>query len=262
MTTMVEYTFDTPEPLEVLVSNASGDVIVHCDDNTTTYVNIDARREEDAEATTVELQGRRLRVEAPTRRFGFGTQGIEMHLSVPSGSRVAVKAASSDVTVTGAAGDLNVQVASGDVTAERVTGSARVQSASGDIVLGPVSGEVYAKTASGDIRVAGAGSLNAGTASGDLDIGTITGAMSARSSSGDIRVADAVSGEISMSTTSGDITVAVRPGTSLKIDMFSRSGTVRSELDVDDLPPETGLTLDLQLQSTSGDITLRRGAPA
>lgn len=259
-----DFSFDTPEPLEVYVENASGDITVHCAETTGTQIVLRADREETLDNTTVVLEGRQLRVEAPNRRWGGFTGGgssPDMDITVPARSLLAVKAASADVRIDGTLAGLDVTVASGDVSAEGVEGNARVQAASGDVVLGPVSGDLSVRSASGDLRLAGADRLVTNTASGDQEIGTVTGALEARSASGDIRVGDAAGGEIQVVTTSGDIGVAIRPGTALKIDMFSRSGSVRSELAVEELPPETGLTLDLRLQSISGDITLRRGQP-
>jgi DUF4097 and DUF4098 domain-containing protein YvlB len=255
-----EYTFDTPRPLAVYVENAAGDITVRSEETTATQVVIRTDREDVADRTTVALDGDRLRVEAPNRRWsGFTSGGIDMDLVVPAGSTLEVKAASADLHVRGTLSGLDVTVASGDVTAEQVTGDASVQGASGDITLGPVGGAVTAKTASGDLRLAGGDRISASTASGDIEIGTVTGSLTARTASGDVRIGDAAGGEIGVMTASGDIGIAVRPGTALKLEMFSRTGSVRSELPVDDLPPETGLTLDLRLQSTTGDITLRRG---
>lgn len=259
---MSEYTFDTPRPIEVHVENPVGNVDVRCEETTSTRVHIRSRNPDLAERITVHLDGDRLRIEAPPKRFGLSFGGsahdVDVTVTAPAGSRPAIKVGSADVRCRGELGGLSVVTASGDVLADQVDGDAVIQTASGDIHIGAVSGFLNARAASGDVTVEHVDRLVAATASGDLTVGTVTGQLVARSASGDVHVADAAGGEVGVTTVSGEIDVAVRPGTALKLELFSRTGSVRSELQVEEVPPETGLALELRLQSTSGDILVRR----
>jgi DUF4097 and DUF4098 domain-containing protein YvlB len=258
---MSEYTFDTPRPLEVHVEVPAGNVDVRCEETTSTQVHVESRHEELADRTTVRLDGGRLRIEAPTKRFGlsFGSgSGVNISVTVPVGSRLVVKTASADLHCHGELGGLAVVTASGDITADQVDGDATVQTASGDVNIGAVSGQLSVKGSSSDLSVEHVDRLMASTASGDMTVGTLTGQLIARSASGDVRVVDAAGSQVSVTTVSGEIEVAVRPGTALKLELFSRSGSVRSQLQVEELPPEGDLSLDLRLLSTSGDILVRR----
>ena len=64
-----------------------------------------------------------------------------------------------------------------------------------------------------------------------LEIGTV---------SGDASVRAAGPGEVAVKAVSGDVDVAVRRGLRVRLDVNSVSGTIGSELDVSDTPPQSG----------------------
>src|SRR5439155_22038155 len=94
---------------------------------------------------------------------------------------------------------------------------------------------------------------------GDVIAGSLNGTMQVRTASGNVQLSDAVGGSVEVNTSSGDIVVGVRRGSSVRLDLSSHTGDVRSELTVQDSAPTGGTTLDLRLQSASGDISVRRG---
>lgn len=263
---MSDYSFDTPGPITVSVESPVGDLTLRCTDTTQTTVEIRPNRERDREAaerTIVGFDGGQLRIEVPTRRFALTGGVVNILVTAPAGSRLEAIVASADVRCGGPMGGLQVRGASGDVTVERVDGDAEVQLASGDLRADMITGTLRVRTASGDLRLKDLGGLEATTASGDMTIGTLGGHAQLHAASGDIWIADATGGGIAATTASGDIQVGVRRGTVVHLDLNSRSGDVRSELPVEDVPPETGATLSLQLRSLSGDILVRRsGVPA
>ncbi|HVC74102.1 MAG TPA: hypothetical protein VNC85_10045, partial [Mycobacteriales bacterium] len=71
---MPDYTFDTPQPVDLRIRAASGTVTVTAADTGTSTVEVipldDAARDL-AENTTVRLDGNRLTVEMPERMAGF-----------------------------------------------------------------------------------------------------------------------------------------------------------------------------------------------
>jgi DUF4097 and DUF4098 domain-containing protein YvlB len=259
---MSEYTFATPAPIQVYVENASGDVELHCVETGQTQVVVRPRKERDrdtAERTSVHFDGGELRVEVPNKRFGQSS-AVTVLITAPAGSRLEARVAAADVQCAGPMTGLEVKGASSDVVVEHVDGDVSVTLASGDVRAGTVTGLASIRTASGDLRLDDIGGLEATTASGDILIGSLNGRLEASSASGDVRVSDAAGGQFVVTTMSGDISVAVRPGTALRLDLSSRSGDVRSELPVDEVPPETGAALDLRLRSISGDVVVRRGS--
>src|SRR4029078_10172248 len=88
-------------------------------------------------------------------------------------------------------------------------------------------------------------SVGVNTASGDQQIGAVT------------------SGKVTLKSAYGDLKGGIREGTSLWVDARSRSGEVRSELPVTDLPPDgNGPSVELRGNTMSGDIAVARRAGA
>jgi hypothetical protein len=257
-------TFHTPKPLRIAVRNAAGVVTLTCLDTTETEVVVEpagADGTEIAEHTEVALEGNRLRVEVPDQRWGSSPR-IAVRITAPAGSGLQARTGSADVECSGTLCGLTVNGASGDVLAELVDGDASVKLASGDIRFGAVTGEARVRTASGEVTVAQAGTLDAVTANGNLTLGTVGSRLHAKTVSGDVHVADASAGTVEATTTSGHITVAVRRGTGVHLELSSVSGEIRSELPVDDSPQQAGAGLELHLRSISGNVEVRRGPAA
>jgi len=64
---------------------------------------------------------------------------------------------------------------------------------------------------------------------------------------------------VSLKSASGDLKIGIREGSSLWVDARSRSGAVRSELPVSDLPSEdNGPKVELRATTMSGDVTVSR----
>jgi DUF4097 and DUF4098 domain-containing protein YvlB len=83
--------------------------------------------------------------------------------------------------------------------------------------------------------------------------------VSANSASGDQTIGSVSQGKVDLKTASGDIKIGIREGSTLWVDARSRSGEVRSELPVSDLPPEGDAPhVELRANSMSGDITVVR----
>ncbi|WP_162470702.1 DUF4097 family beta strand repeat-containing protein [Saccharothrix deserti] len=208
--------------------------------------------EEAVRDARVELSGSRLKVQSSK---ALPLRAVPLHVTVraPLGSHVIAKAGAADVTVTGAAGRLEIQTGTGDITADRADASAQVNSGSGKVRLGPMLGGLRAKTGSGDIEVSSIGGntvLYTGT--GDVWLGAVQNDVQVRTGSGDVTVADAASGRIQMGTGSGDVRVGVRPGVAARVDLVSSSGSARSELDVSDTPPEGEPSLFITGRTSSG----------
>ena len=107
------------------------------------------------------------------------------------------------------------------------------------------------------------GGLIAKTASGDLRIGQAGRSAEVKTASGDVRIDSIAAGRADVTTVSGDVALAVVPGTGVYLDLSSVSGHVRSELDSDSGHGGTGeADLTLRCNSVSGDIRITRAAAA
>ena len=261
--------FPCDGPIDANVHVISGSVVVIAEERSTALVTIEPEHNNDsgraaAEATRVEMIGNTLIVEVPSRSVGFIRRSSSLRVSVrlPLDSRVDVKTASSDITMTGRFGSCTTKTASGDVRIDDVTGTLTANTASGDIEFGHVGGNVNLHTASGTVRAkAAGGDLVFRSASGDATIGPVGGSVEVNTASGDLRIGSVHTGSTHIITVSGKVEIGVAEGTSVWLDVNTLSGDTRSELAVTDgAPAGNPATLNLQIRTVSGDVLIRRAA--
>jgi DUF4097 and DUF4098 domain-containing protein YvlB len=259
-----DYTFDTPQPVDLRIRVTSGTVTVTAADTQTSTVEVvalddDAR--DIAESATVRLEGDRLTVEMPERRVSFSLRRrrIAVTVTVPVGSALTSRTASAQVTATGRYATAKVTTASGDVSLDTVDGDAEVHCASGDVTITSARA-TRVHSASGKVRIDHvAGDLEVHSASGRIRVGVADASVNAKTASGDISVEDARDGTIALNAASGDLHIGVRSGVTAHLDVSSVSGRIRSDLPIDDAAPESGATLDIRARTVSGNIVI---APA
>ncbi len=182
---------------------------------------------------------------------------LAVTVTAPHRSRLAVRAGSADVTVTGTAAWLAVRTGSGDVVGGQVDGDAEVQTGSGSIRLGAVAGRLRGRSGSGDIdATAVAGPTELVTGSGDVWLGEVSGDVAVRTGSGQLAVADAASGSLELTTGSGSLRVGVHAGVLAEVDLGSGSGRARSDLPVGETRPEQPAALHVRGRTGSGDALI------
>ena len=81
--------------------------------------------------------------------------------------------------------------------------------------------------------------------------------------SGDVVLAAVLAGPVDVRTVSGDVRVGIRRGSTLWVDATSVSGSMQSELPMEDQPPAgpEGPLVELRARTVSGDVRIVR-APA
>ena len=277
------YEFHTPEPVRLRIEFGAGDIDVAATDTDHTTVEVTARREDEGSReavaeTRVEQRGSDIVVEAP-RRSAFFRRGpqLQLRVRVPSDSGLEAKIESADLAVAGRLTDASVKTGSGDVRLDTVTGDTTVQSGSGDVEIQSAGTTTRLQSGSGDVRLRHAdGGVNASSGSGDITIDQVAGALQANSGSGDVRVGSAgggvsvntasgdqhigrvARGRVRSNAASGDIHIGIAEGTAAWLSVNSLSGSVRSELD-GAVPPEDGEpTVEIRVNTVSGDIELVR----
>jgi DUF4097 and DUF4098 domain-containing protein YvlB len=276
-------TFQTPGPVRLDVRVGSGEIRLEAADTAETTVTLEPLRDSDASVTAVqearvEQRGDEILVDVRgPRRFLRGAD-VLVEIRCPDDSSVRAKSGSADVEGHGRFGGVEVETGSGDVQFGEVAGDAEINAASGDVQLGAVGGEGRINTASGDVQVASiAGAAKVNSASGDVQIRETGGSLEVNSASGDVMVREAASsvsvntasgdqtigsvlqGKVDLKSASGDLKIGIREGSTLWVDARSRSGEVRSELPVSDLPPEGDAPhVELRANTMSGDITVVR----
>jgi len=203
-----------------------------------------------------------VRFSVPERKLMLRAPSFAITVTTPPDVAVTATGASSDAVLRGRLGAVTLTSSSGDLTVEHCT-ELRARSASGDVRAGRVEDLTDVANASGDVRLGeAAGPVSVRTASGDVTVEDAATDVTAKTASGDIRVDRAASGRLRLVTVSGDATLGVAPGLRIWLDVQTVTGRMQSELDDDGTEPSSGAQLSVVLQSVSGDLRLRRAAPA
>lgn len=210
--------------------------------------------------TRIEFTGGRLVVRT-SKALPLRTVPISLIVRAPANSHVTARTGSSNISVTGPAGRLDLHTGSGEVNAEQAAGLATVQSGSGAVRLGPMLAGLRARTGTGDLEVTSVGGPSTlHTGSGDVWLGAVTGDVMARTGSGDLTVADATSGQIELQTGSGAIRVGIHAGTPAEVDLSSATGEARSDLSLSVTPLRTEPALRIRGRTASGTATVSPAA--
>lgn len=271
---MTEYRFETHRPVTLYVEIGKGSVQVVATDTAESYVEISGR---DADEVHVDLSGDQLSIVAPRMRTGFlsGDSRVDVRVTVPTDSDLAVKTGSADIFVEGRVGTAKVKSGSGEVRADAFSGPAVVETGSGDIRIEQAGGELRIKSGSGDVTVGHAESaVVVSTGSGDVEIDTTNGPAVVKTGSGDLKVVEAQT-DVSLTTGSGDlvigtanrgrltakgassdIRVGIPAGIPVWTDVSTVSGEIHSNLAGAGEPQEGADHVELRAKTVSGDIVL------
>jgi Toastrack DUF4097 len=272
----IAYAFDTPGHVALRVEIPAGSLTVETWAEPMVEVVVAPARRDDRSArvaagtnvTAVERAGRhQVEVRAPKKdgrlSIGLGrTPALTVSIRCPEGTDLDHTTHGADLDARGTLGAVSVKSASGETVVGTVESLVHT-SASGDLTAGPVEGPLTAKSASGDVDVRSlgdGGSVN--TVSGDVRLGRISGPVKIQTVSGDVEI-EAAEASVVVGSVSGDVEVAAIPGLVLRIDAQSVSGSMRSDLDMDDQPAGAGeTTIDLRVRTVSGDVRVARSHAA
>ncbi len=271
---MTEYHFETHQPVSLYAEIGKGSVKVAATDTTETHVEISGR---DADLVQVHQTGDQISVIGPKQRGGFFSNDnrLDVVVGLPTGSQLAIKTGSADITVTGAVATSQLKSGSGDVEIDVAEGPLVVETGSGDIRVEEARAALKAKSGSGDVLVVDASdALQVSTGSGDVQLWTTHGPAVVKTGSGDIKVGDAGT-DVSMSTGSGDLVVStarrgrmtvkgasgdvhvgVPAGVPVWTDISTVSGEIRSNLQGAGQPQEGADHVEVRAKVVSGDIVL------
>lgn len=250
---MIEQTFSVTDVADLEISVPTGSLTVESGPTGTVEVTVDTKN---SEGWRLSQTGDSIFVGYERGTIGSGGRA-RVRVVAPEGSSLKVSTASGSVRAQLELNRVTVNTASGDVYLEDAR-SVAIKTASGDVVLGNVGDEITVRSASGDVRVStvgGAAGLT--TASGDISIERARGPLSVTSASGDLRLGVYLGDDLEAATMSGDLTVGLPAGRTVKLRANTLSGSVRLP---ERRPTESssGPTVSIGLKSVSGDLTIRR----
>jgi DUF4097 and DUF4098 domain-containing protein YvlB len=279
--------FQTPEAVDLTLEVGSGEIHIAASDRADTVVDVhpaDPAKKRDVAAardTRVEHDGGRLLVKTPRslRRYtSRDADAVRVEIALPSGSQVRVKADASALRATGRlgashvsigagearldeTGPLELRLGAGDAAVDRVAGRADVASGSGRIALGLVEGPAAVRNANGDTWIgAVAGDVRATSANGTIAVDRAARTVAAKTANGDVRIGSVAHGAIVAETGLGHVEVGVPAGVAAWLDLHTRFGAVRNELEAAERPAAGDAAVEVRARTSFGDITIRRPA--
>ena len=261
-------TFQTPGETRLDIRLGAGEVRVETAEVQETTVVLEPLRDNDASTAAVENarvelrdrgNGHEVVIDVRDRGRGiFRNAEVLVAVTSPEGTSVETKSGSADIEGRGRFGSVEVETGSGDVEFGEIAGDANVNAASGDVQtrLGRrrrADQHRLRRRADPLDRRRGQDQLRLGRRDHPRGPGascrstpppaTCSCARPARRSASTPppatrRSAAVTTGKVTLKSASGDLKVGIREGTSLWVDARSRSGEVRSELPVSELPPD------------------------
>jgi len=277
-------TYPTPTPIDVAIHLPVGVIEVVAGDRADTVVSVTptnpakAVDRRGAEETTVDFDGQRLTITGPKPRFSFigPSESVDVRVEVPAGSRLTAEGSLGGVRTVGrlgatrikcsmgpvdvdTTGDLWLRAGHGNATVGTADGSAEITADHGQIRIGTVTGDALLKASHGSVQVGeSGGDVDARLSYGDLEITRALGSVTAKTSYGSIQLHEISTGSIQVDSGYGQVTLGVRDGVPAWLDLSSKSGHVRNQLDGDRAPAGSEQSVAVRARTQAGNITVQR----
>jgi hypothetical protein len=283
-------TFNTPEPISLTVELGVGDLRIVAGDRTDTTVEVrpsDAAKQADvtaAEQTRVEYASGRLLVKAPKNWRQYtprgGGESIDVRVELPAGSQLRGETGVAALHCQGrlgecryktGIGDLQVDQAGtvqlrtgvGDITVEHADGDAELTTGSGSVRINRIDGAAVVKNSNGDTWIGEVtGNLRVNAANGRISVDRARETVAAKSANGDVRLGEVAHGAVLAQTGFGRVEVGIRDGVAAWLDLNTRYGNVRNNLDAAERPAPGEDAVEVRARTAFGDITIDRAVAA
>jgi DUF4097 and DUF4098 domain-containing protein YvlB len=281
-------TFDTPEPISVTVEFGVGDLQIVASDRTDTIVEVrpsDPAKKADvtaAEQTRVEYAGGRLLIKAPKNWRQYTPRGsgesVDVQVELPAGSQLRGETGVAALRCRGRlgecrfktgigdiqldqAGAVQLRTGVGDITVERAGGDAELTTGSGSLRIDGIDGTAVVKNSNGDTWIGRVtGDLRVNAANGRISVDQASATVAAKSANGDVRLGEVAHGAVLAQTAFGKVEIGIRDGVAAWLDLNTRYGTVRNDLDTADRPGAGEDAVEVRARTSFGDITIHRSS--
>lgn len=249
-------TYDVRTPVRVDIRALAGDVIVREADDDKVKIILSGHADT-VNATLIDVEDDTISIRTdPQRRSRrFFARGMDIIVTMPPGGIVHIAKGAGDTRLRLPLREVQIESGSGDVRLDYPVGDVKIKVASGEVTCASVEGEIVVTSASGDIKLKDVNDATVNTASGSTRLGRVSGMLKIKSASGDIRIKDFEGSELEVHTLSGDTTVGLAPGRTVKASIKTLSGEFRNRI-----TPTEGERVGevtLEVHSFSGDVTLR-----
>jgi DUF4097 and DUF4098 domain-containing protein YvlB len=278
-------TFTTPAPIDLAIHLPVGSIEVIASDRADTVVTVSPTNPDKAvdrrgaEEAKVDFDGARLTVKGPKPRFSFvgPWESIDVKVELPTGSRLAaetsyggvrtvgslgatrIKAPGGAVEVDTVTGDLWLRAGHGQAIVNRVDANLEITADHGQIRVGTVGGDATLKASHGSVTVDEAGGdLDAKLSYGELDITKALGSVTAKTAYGAITLGEVSAGSLQLESGFGQVKVGIRSGVTAWLDVSSKNGRVRNELETGTASEAVEQTVAVRARTQFGDIVIHR----
>jgi DUF4097 and DUF4098 domain-containing protein YvlB len=275
-------TFNTPTPIDLAIKLPVGAIEIVAGDRDDTIVTVSPTNPKKAvdvrgaQETKVDFDGQRLTITGPRPRFSFvgPYESVDVKVELPTGSRLTAETSVGAVRSTGrlgatrvksslvdldSTGDLWVRAMNGNVAVANADGGVEITADHGQIRIGRVTGDAILKASHGSVTIGeSGGDLDAKLSYGDLQITKALASVAAKTAYGSIGLLEISSGSIQVESGYGTVTIGVRPGIPAWLDLSSKDGRVRNELDGDRAPETSEQSVAVRARTQYGDITIQR----
>jgi DUF4097 and DUF4098 domain-containing protein YvlB len=182
-----------------------------------------------------------------------------------------------ELSIQGFDGPITARTGSGDATLSDCRGDGAVHTGSGDIECMKISGSWTLQSGAGDIQVRlnDQATLKISTGAGDINVydGSLI-SLSVQSGSGDVECSSVLTGpRHQLVTGHGDIKIAIPDPPGARLQVLTRNGDVRSEYPLVAVGKQGRYShgggryvgnigdssIDIELRTSSGDISIKRG---
>jgi hypothetical protein len=277
-------TYPTPAPIDLAINLPVGSIAVIATDRDDTVVIVSPTNPDKpvdvrgADETKVTFDGERLTITGPRPRMTWigPSESVDLRVEVPTGSRLTAESAGGLIHTEGRLGATRIKAMGGPVELD-ITGDLWARAGNGSLTLGAADGAIEATADHGQIRIGtvrgdavlkashgnitigeSGGDLDAKLSYGDLEITKALGSVAAKTAYGAIDLHEVSAGSIHVESGYGQVTIGVRPGVPAWLDLSSKAGRVRNELDGDRAPGPAEQTVAVRARTQYGDISIRR----
>jgi Toastrack DUF4097 len=263
-----------------------GDLRIVASDRTDTMVEVrpsDPAKKADvtaAEQTRVEYAGGRLLIKAPKNWRQYtprgGGESIDVQVELPAGSQLRgdtgvaalrcqgrlgecrYKTGIGDIQLD-QAGAVQLRTGVGDITVERAGGDAELTTGSGSVRIDGIDGRAVVKNSNGDTWIGRVtGDLRVNAANGRISVDQASATVAAKSANGDVRLGEVAHGTVVAQTAFGKVEIGIRDGAAAWLDLNTRYGSVRNDLDAAERPGPGEDAVEVRARTSFGDITINR----
>ncbi len=186
--------------------------------------------------SVIEIRRRRsgvISVEAESNLRGGFASIVDFDLTVPASLNLSFEGWSTDITVEGSSGEIDVETFQGDITIVGGRGSVTVETVSGEIRIDGAEGVIEANSVAEDIRVS--------NSSGEVYVETVGGSIIMEGMSATVVEAGSVGGRVSYDGTivdggeyffgshGGTVTITIPEASNASVSVASIQGNISSD---------------------------------